>query len=133
MVNIKNLYWMAGILEGEGSFVIDNRYLSPRITVAMTDRDIIEKFAFFIGTNVNSKKTLNAQFLNSKKVYIANINGKKAAAWMMTFYTLMGERRRERIKNILSTWKSKRCPKVSEAKRQYNKTYWQINKEKYII
>jgi len=57
--------WIAGIIEGEGSFIAEKRrngefatrvYASARITVNMTDRDVIEKLAELAGGRVNLER-----------------------------------------------------------------------------
>ena len=49
----KDLYWLAGLLEGEGSFQkpapCEPKY--PRITIKMTNRDIIERVAALFERN----------------------------------------------------------------------------------
>lgn len=44
--------------------------------------------------------------LRYKDVYTLNISGKDAVGWMMTIYTLMSERRQQKIKILLSAWKT---------------------------
>jgi len=53
------LGWVAGILEGEGCFFVTTRktakygpYVYARVTVCMTDRDIIERLQHVTGVGV---------------------------------------------------------------------------------
>ena len=51
--------WIAGFLEGEGSFCVDtksNGYSYSRITAASTDKDVLEKLKNLAGGEVYSKK-----------------------------------------------------------------------------
>jgi hypothetical protein len=53
------LSWLAGLLEGEGSFVAGklSKARQPRIAVAMTDRDIIERVANMLDVSVGKRKS----------------------------------------------------------------------------
>lgn len=44
-----DLAWLIGILEGEGSFYANKKPQPPRVSVNMTDKDIIEKVAKLFG------------------------------------------------------------------------------------
>ena len=50
-----HIAWAAGLFEGEGS--ITNNRTRAKLNLAMTDKDVVEKFASIIGYgNVNPKK-----------------------------------------------------------------------------
>lgn len=60
-ITAEQIAWVAGIIEGEGSFIVEKRrigkyatrlYVSGRITVNMTDQDVIERLAELCGGNV---------------------------------------------------------------------------------
>lgn len=99
MTSTKDICWLAGILEGEGCFCYQ---CSPGIRVGMTDKDIIERIASLIGHNVRGPYKYR---VNKKPVYYTEIWGSKAISWMMTLYCLMGNRRKERIKEIVTRWR----------------------------
>lgn len=102
MTNLKDLYWLAGILEGEGSFT--NESNSPRIQLKMTDRDVVHAARMMI--NPNAELSV-ARFDNEyKTAYILIIQGNLAIQWMMTLYPLMYSRRKERIRSIIAKWKT---------------------------
>lgn len=44
-----NIAWLAGIVEGEGTLALPGSTTGPRITVAMTDRDIVDRVASIAG------------------------------------------------------------------------------------
>lgn len=77
----KECAWAAGIFEGEGSIsaAITKRdgkeYTYLRLAVAMTDRDIVERFAEIMGCGFifveNRSKT------NRKTIYIWRVNSRK--------------------------------------------------------
>jgi hypothetical protein len=109
MIDTKDIHWLAGLLEGEGCFQY-RRYKSkiskqlwyPQIKVEMTDLDPIAKAAKLLGNKVNRGKLLPS----GKRCYLAQVMGRRAIEWMMTLYSLMGERRRAKIKEIITAWKN---------------------------
>lgn len=99
-----NIIWLAGILEGEGCFRQDKN--TPRITVNMTDEDIIHKIASMF--NVSYKKMggkVRESYKNWKPCYSVTINGAQAVGIMFSIYSLMGQRRKSKIKEIIEAWK----------------------------
>lgn len=109
---LKDIYWLAGLLEGDGCFTNSGGAISiPTIIVKMTDRDTVEK-AQRILRPVKFRADGNTIFEFSdprpdrQPQFIAKIGGKRAAGWMMTLYPLMGQRRQSRIRELLTTWKS---------------------------
>jgi hypothetical protein len=45
-----DIAWLAGLLEGEGSFMRGKRKDAPGISLAMTDRDVVERAAKLLRT-----------------------------------------------------------------------------------
>ena len=102
-ISIKEIYWLAGILEGEGSFNLkDQRY--PRIQIAMTDVDIIEKVRCMISPHTSICVHQRAKE-NIKCQYSTSLTGQLAIEWMFTLYSLMGIRRKKQIKKVIELWK----------------------------
>lgn len=107
--DIKEIYWLAGILEGEGSFCIarDSKYPKQRrfsISVVSTDRDVIERSSTILcGYERVSGCSSNVGY---KQVYQIHLTGKEAIAWMMTLYPLMSKRRKAKIKEVITEWKN---------------------------
>jgi hypothetical protein len=103
MITIKEIAWVAGLLEGEGNFRVN--VASPRITIKMCDLDIIERFKSL----TKSKNKIHRRGFDNPKhkpCYGIAINGIHAIQWMMTVYPLMGLRRKTKIREILHFWKS---------------------------
>lgn len=100
------LAWVAGLLEGEGSFMTGRNhvngklYLYPRIVVSMTDEDVIDKAAKIFGTSTYKipNKTKN------KQQWRAQVNGSRAALLMSDLLPYMGTRRSEKILSILAEY-----------------------------
>uniref|UniRef100_A0A6H1ZAX7 Putative homing endonuclease n=1 Tax=viral metagenome TaxID=1070528 RepID=A0A6H1ZAX7_9ZZZZ len=95
-MNINEMYWLAGLLEGEGCFTIGNTQ-SPMISLGMNDKDIIEHAANLLGNlNIEEKTTSSGHTR-----YRISLNGKDAVSAMIALKPLMGERRQQRILEVL--------------------------------
>lgn len=102
MISIMEIYWLAGVLEGEAHFSMGENGCMPRISLSMTDMDVVIRVAEITGAeNVRKKKTRN-----TKQQYQVRITGQKSIQWMMTMYLLMGDRRKEKIRQIIEKWKN---------------------------
>jgi hypothetical protein len=103
--------WLAGILEGEGSFMMIRnrpgggitRYKYPVVTVNMTDRDVIERVANLFGCKTH-KISMPKPPPVRKQAWRAIITGSGAADWMRVLLPHMGERRSARIREVLQEW-----------------------------
>lgn len=108
----RNLEWLAGFLEGEGSFGMvetQKRYWYPLIQVSTTDADVVSRAAGLFGTKLLGpwKQTgLRNDGSSCKLMYGARVRGANAAGWMMTLYSLLGERRRCKIRDVLARWRA---------------------------
>jgi hypothetical protein len=107
-IDIKDWYWLAGLIEGEGCFYLNTGQGKPKIQVKvkMTDEDVIRRIHSI--TNLGS---VNGPYSNGdakwKQVYVWTINRQAdAAAFMMTIYPLMGIRRQSKMKELLTIWRA---------------------------
>jgi hypothetical protein len=110
---MKEVSWLAGLLEGEGCF----RYANgcPTIQLSMTDRDVVERAAKLIGIKAHAPYKRDD---GHRWVHTCMAFGTDATGWMMTVYSFMGERRRKKIRDILAQWKaSSRIPRAPAGKR----------------
>jgi len=75
------LRWLAGLLEGEGSFLKGppSAPRHPMIAVQMTDEDVIARVAAMFGRKPGHWQPPQARW---QATYSARITGAKAAAWM---------------------------------------------------
>ena len=108
--------WIAGILEGEGYFGIDNRSKdryevskippAPFIKVSMVDEDIIQRLSKLLDKSYfsPSRKTITG-----KQVYTLHVGEKEKVLFILQkILPYMGVRRSERITECIShlqTWK----------------------------
>lgn len=104
--------WLAGLLEGEGSFLMirsSKVYRYPQIVVNMTDRDVIVRVAGLFGGSVYDIP----RYVEGRKLsYRAQITGSGAAQWMMDLYPWLGERRRSRIDKVLAEYRAQEPTQV---------------------
>lgn len=111
MTSTKDIYWLAGLFEGEGSFNARSSQRSKRahpiLQIGMTDRDIIERAAVLLRhTGGIGIEGLGTTARRTKPLFRIVISGPRAIGWMMTLYPLLGERRRLRIHEIIDGWKA---------------------------
>jgi hypothetical protein len=98
ITKITEIAWLAGILEGEGTFTFAGP--TPTIKIGMTDKDTIEKVKKIIGED----NEISEDEYSNKTLYIYRVYGYKAISWMMTLYSFMSLRRKEKIKEIIIKW-----------------------------
>lgn len=92
----ENLVWLAGLLEGEGSFQKPppSNPRQPAITVQMVDEDVIARVADLFGVKYQS---YGARKVEWKPTFKAQVRGLPAWTLMKELYPLMGTRRRSQI------------------------------------
>lgn len=111
-----DIAWIAGLLEGEGYFGIDNRPKgkykvsktppAPFIKISMVDEDVIQKLSNLLGKSYfsPSRKTVT-----NKQVYTLHLGEKEKLLFLLQkILPYMGVRRTERIRECIShlqTWK----------------------------
>lgn len=106
-MELKDLYWVAGIIEGEGTFAIHYERRNPyiRVTVKMTDIDVITRLQTITG--IGTIRKVDMKDTGYKQAWSWDVAGQSnAASLMMTLYPIMSARRQERIKLCLKDWKS---------------------------
>ncbi len=102
-VETAELHWLAGLLEGEGSFLVGPpsapRY--PVLALQMTDQDVVARVAAMFGRKLGRWESRNAR---ERPVFLVRITGAKAVAWMTALHPLMGERRRAQIDRAVASY-----------------------------
>lgn len=100
-----DLYWLAGLFEGEASFSFKfSGNKNPQIQLTMTDEDIVEK-----ARNILKLGTFNGPYKlpSGKCIWALSItNSTEVASVLMTLYPLMGNRRQKKFKELLQVWKN---------------------------
>ena len=119
MIDPKTLGWLAGIIEGEGSIDVPNRLgKSLKVAVGMNDRDVIERVAQIFGSPVCGPY---------EKKWSTTAQGSRAAGILMTIFSMMGERRKKRIKLGLSLWKKRPIANKDKTQCPRGHAYDEIN------
>lgn len=99
-----NFGWLAGLLEGEGSFMKGppSSPNNPRISIQMTDEDVIARVAHIFGVRYVSSRRYKKN-KNWKPSFGVILRGKKAVQMMKDLEYWMGDRRREQIRRALAS------------------------------
>lgn len=116
MRDLKWIYWLAGLIEGEGTFTTYRGNMAFKI--AMTDEDTLQ----------DARDIINLGRVTGPYVYKNNLplwhwtiaRECDVAALMMTIYPIMGERRREKIEELLLAWRAK--PNTNRGKGRWKHT-----------
>lgn len=110
-ITLKHIYWLAGLLEGEGCFQAYEtrnvrRQRTVTLSVRMTDQDVIEQVACLLRLHNEHIHihTARPQKAHYKYQYICAVGGTRAIQWMMTLYPLLGQRRQEQIRRCIAVW-----------------------------
>ena len=87
------LHWLAGLLEGEGSFVAGapSEPRIPTLAINMTDVDVLQAVAHLCGSTVASRQPRP----HVKMMYRTTLCGGSAVALMQLIQPLMGIRRQQ--------------------------------------
>jgi hypothetical protein len=87
--------WAAGLFEGEGS--LTNSGIYPKLYMAMTDLDVVERFMKIVGIG-----TIHVRDRYPHKTqYSWQLSGKKCKPVVEMFLPYFGERRAYKALNIL--------------------------------
>lgn len=95
-MNLTEIFWFAGLFEGEGSIFIPNPKTqnSPRMTIAMNDLDIIERVRDITGVG---------NILRDKKMHRWQVNRTNDVLHLLcSIVPILGERRRSQVTNVLN-------------------------------
>ena len=101
-----DLYWLAGLLEGEGSFLPGSPSAPhrPTIQLEMIDEDVMARVGRLVGPKVITCKARRPEWSAS---YAIRIRGAEAVAWMRALRPLLGRRRQVQVERALRTYAPK--------------------------
>jgi hypothetical protein len=96
-----DLHWLAGLLEGEGSFLAGppSAPRSPAVQISMVDRDVVERAGGLLGVAV---MVVPSRREGWRTAYSARVQNAPAVLWMERLRPLMGTRRREQIDRAIA-------------------------------
>jgi hypothetical protein len=97
------MYWLAGLLEGEGTFIAGppSAPRTPAVQVSMVDRDILDRVAALLDCTVT---VVPARREGWRTAYCACVRGPRAVEWMRRLRPLMGSRRQEQIDRAVACY-----------------------------
>lgn len=104
------LSWLAGWLEGEGSFTVAGP--TAVISATCTDQDTAARVAIMLNGKMSKVTHPDNRPEHYKQVYAIQITGQRALVWMIWLRPLMGLRRQDEIDTCLSV----RPTKTAEAR-----------------
>lgn len=97
------MFWLAGWLEGEGSFIWNKNNQQPLISAVSTDEDVIKRVSILFGVTYFS---VGKRCDHHKEVYRVCLRGRKAVDLMHKLKPLMGLRRTAKIDEVLAVYDS---------------------------
>lgn len=93
----RDLAWVAGFLEGEGSFFAqDGRW--PQVSATQVQEEPLSRLAALLGGKVYYRPSRKA---NWKPTFWWRVSGPRARGVAMTVYGMMSSRRKEQIRSML--------------------------------
>ena len=97
-------YWLAGILEGEGTFMSGppSRPNAPIVRISMTDRDVVERSAALLDRAVTPVRARKPHY---KPPFITQLRGVEAVDLMLAVRPILGVDRTVQIDRVLTRWK----------------------------
>lgn len=128
-----DLLWLAGLLEGEGSFCAPSpsKPHYPFISLAMTDRDVVGRVAAMLETSV---RVVQPQKSGWKVQYRMLLRGRRAGVFMWKLYPLMGQRRQAQIVRALTLsrptskpWSHRLCTFPGCGRKHYSLGYCSLH------
>lgn len=100
-MDIKELHWAAGFLEGEGCFHVGGR---TSMAAAQVQIEPLQKIQRILGGTINGP--YSAKNPNSKPFFSWRLNGVQAIATMLTLFSLLSPKRKAAITRAVQEWKS---------------------------
>lgn len=103
-----DIAWLAGLIEGEGCIRVHN-IRNPRITVEMTDKDIIDRLQSITESGSIAKR--KKKQLHHKQAWTWSLCTREdVARVLLAIYPLMGERKKAQISKCADAFLSPRNP-----------------------
>lgn len=97
--NQLKLWWLAGLIEGEGCFFKVNSY-SLRVQIKMNDLDVLQKAQAYTGMGRLTGPYRSKLSTTDHWVWLVS-QTEEAVLIMKAVYPLMGERRQAKIRELL--------------------------------
>ncbi len=101
MLDIKQIFWIAGFLEGEGSF--GSGYRPCVVSASQVEKEPIQRLHSLLGGVVD---TYSRKAVTGNIYYRWRLQSIRALGLMMTIYNLMSPKRKKQILFQILTWKN---------------------------
>ena len=98
---LRDLFWAAGFLEGEGSFS-KGPLGGPCVSAGQVQKEPLERLEKMFGGSIVQRQTKG---FSLKPIWIWSLRAHRSIQVMMTLYTLMSPRRKGQIEIVLNAWK----------------------------
>lgn len=104
------LHWLAGLLEGEGSFCVGlpSHPNSSSIHIKMVDEDVIAKVSATWGVKYWRYYPKQYEANGWRPVYVSKVTGRRAVEFMTMLRPLMGKRRQGQIDRAIASFSDNR-------------------------
>lgn len=99
MIDLKDIYWAAGFMEGEGSFRF-TKSKSGQVSAPQKQSECLERLQSMFGGSIYGPET------TGRDIYQWQLNGDKAVGIMMMLFPLMSQKRKAQIKKSVDAWKT---------------------------
>jgi hypothetical protein len=107
-VEERDLYWLAGLIEGEGCIrAAGRRKVYTLLTIRMGDEDVLRKVQRIAGGTINGPYGPDPSHPNNSPMWHWYIGGPGARELVKKLWRLMGRRRRRKINEVLAAWASR--------------------------
>jgi Helix-turn-helix domain of resolvase len=112
------LHWLAGWLEGEGSFQAPppSKPACPRISAQARDRDVVAEAGRLLQVKSTFEKARRQHW---SPIWRVLLQGRRAIAMMLTLEPLMGKRRREQIQGAIAATAREASMRVARPKTNF--------------
>jgi hypothetical protein len=109
--SLKELYWVAGFLDGEASFNINKGMTNKkghywtnyeRITVRQNERELLDRLQTYLGGSIYRVNQRCNKLANQDYMWNWGVYGIRARGAMLTLYPLMSQKRQQQIKSSLN-------------------------------
>lgn len=108
LIENSDLHWLSGLLEGEGSFLKGppSTPRQPRISLTMTDEDIIQRVAALWNVKYHCAGKRRCLQNNWAPAWGVCLKGGRAVSLMKQLKPLMGRRRQLQIERAIASYES---------------------------
>ena len=111
MIKREDIFWIAGFLEGEGSFSLSGggrgaRRTTPVVSAAQVQKEPLLRIHSLIGGNVRHCKGRPKNGGKASDYWRWSCGVNRSVGIMLTLFPLMSPKRKEQIKKATSAWRA---------------------------